>query len=95
MCLRPRTYCQGPFPRMADTNSPPVCIATTKSFSSWDNSRIASGGADKIVFLTDVGTGQPIRKLRGHLSVSGYNATSVIIFMVMLVKYWILVLCRE
>ena len=30
-----------------------------------------SGGADKIVFLTDVGTGQPIRKLRGHLSVSG------------------------
>lgn len=40
-------------------------------YSSWDNSRIASGGADKIVFLTDVGTGQPIRKLRGHLSVSG------------------------
>ena len=39
--------------------------------SSWDNSRIASGGADKIIFLTDVGTGQPIRKLRGHLSVSG------------------------
>ena len=39
--------------------------------SSWDNSRIVSGGADKIVFLSDVGTGQPIRKLRGHLSVSG------------------------
>jgi len=36
--------------------------------ASHDNSRLVSGGADKIVFLTDVGTGQPIRKLRGHLS---------------------------
>lgn len=38
-------------------------------FSSHDNSRLVSGGVDKMVMLTDVGTGQPIRKLRGHLSV--------------------------
>jgi WD40 repeat protein len=35
---------------------------------SHDNSRLCSAGADKIVKLTDVGTGQPIRKLRGHIS---------------------------
>lgn len=35
-----------------------------------DNSRIASGGADRAVILTDVGTGQHIRTYRGHLSVS-------------------------
>lgn len=40
--------------------------------SSHDNSRLASGGADKTVLLTDVGTGQPIRKFRGHISVSGH-----------------------
>lgn len=34
-----------------------------------DNCRIASGGADRTVILTDVGTGQPIRTFRGHLSV--------------------------
>ena len=37
--------------------------------SAHDNSRLVSGGVDKVVMLTDVGTGQPIRKLRGHLSV--------------------------
>ncbi len=37
---------------------------------SHDNSRIVSAGADKMVLVLDVGTGQPIRKLRGHLSVS-------------------------
>ena len=37
---------------------------------SHDNSRLCSGSADKIVQLTDVGTGQPIRKFRGHISVS-------------------------
>ena len=38
--------------------------------SSHDNGRLVSGGEDKIVFLMDVGTGQPIRKFRGHLSVN-------------------------
>ena len=37
---------------------------------SHDNSRLCSAGADKTVQLTDVGTGQPIRKFRGHISVS-------------------------
>ena len=37
---------------------------------SHDNGRLVSGGADKVVILTDVGTGQPIRKFRGHMSVS-------------------------
>ena len=45
-----------------------MCI--DPSTRSHDNSRLCSGGADKIVQLTDVGTGQPIRKYRGHISVS-------------------------
>ena len=44
---------------------------------SKDNSKFASVGGDKQVFLWDVGTGQVIRKFRGHESkvnaVSGHN----------------------
>ena len=40
------------------------------SHRAHDNSRLASGGADKAVILTDVGTGQHIRTFRGHMSVS-------------------------
>ena len=40
------------------------------SSSAADNSRIVSGGADRLVMLTDVSTGKPIRKYRGHISVS-------------------------
>ena len=37
--------------------------------SARDNSRIVSCGADKLVILTDVSTGNIIRKYRGHLEV--------------------------
>lgn len=37
---------------------------------SHDNNRIVSAGADKIVQLVDVGTGQIVRKIRGHMAVS-------------------------
>ncbi len=47
------------------------------SARSHDNGRIVSGGADKVVILTDVGTGQPIRKFRGHLGVSYCTFISV------------------
>jgi len=41
--------------------------------STHDNSRLVSGGADKVVIITDVGTGQSIRKFRGHMGVSVVN----------------------
>lgn len=37
---------------------------------SYDNGRIACGGADKQVILIDVSTGLSIRKFRGHHAVS-------------------------
>ena len=36
---------------------------------SHDSGRIVSGREDRVVILTDVGTGKPVRKFRGHLSV--------------------------
>lgn len=33
---------------------------------SSDNSQIASGGGDKMIFVWDVTTGKPLRKFRGH-----------------------------
>lgn len=39
-------------------------------YRSHDNNRIVSAGADKIVQLVDVGTGQIVRKIRGHMAVS-------------------------
>ena len=43
-----------------------ICVI----FRAHDNSRIVCAGADKVVLMIDVGTGQPIRRLRGHTSVS-------------------------
>ena len=34
--------------------------------ASHDNSRIATGGMDRKVFVTDVSTGKVIRKIRAH-----------------------------
>jgi mitogen-activated protein kinase organizer 1 len=34
-----------------------------------DNGRLVCGGGDKIIYLLDVSTGQPIRKYRGHYGV--------------------------
>jgi mitogen-activated protein kinase organizer 1 len=36
-----------------------------------DNGRLVCGGGDKIIYLLDVSTGQPIRKYRGHYGVMG------------------------
>ena len=38
-------------------------------FSAADNSRFASAGGDKMVYLWDVGTGKTIRKWYGHQQV--------------------------
>ena len=45
-------------------------VGTLLCCSAADNSRIVSGAADRLVMLTDVSTGKPIRKFRGHISVS-------------------------
>ena len=45
-------------------------LSITYMCRSHDNNRIASAGADKIVQLVDVGTGQVVRKIRGHMAVS-------------------------
>ena len=38
--------------------------------ASGDNSKVTSCSADRTVVLWDVGTGQVLRKYRGHISVS-------------------------
>ncbi len=48
-------------------------------FRAHDNGRLASGGADRAVILTDVGTGQHIRTYRGHLSVSSSSVLCKVI----------------
>ena len=45
-----------------------------------DNSRIVCAGADKVVLMIDVGTGQPIRRLRGHTSVSHLLPATLLVY---------------
>jgi len=50
--------------------SPPGSVTNTAVYTSAnDNSRFASCGSDKQVFLWDVGTGRTIRRFDGHAQV--------------------------
>ena len=68
-----KTY-KGPGQEVLDADALVVGVSNHMTFHSvtcrsHDNSRIVSGGADKVVLVLDVSTGQPIRNIRGHYGV--------------------------